>query len=96
MYSLREVRGGHDYGRYLHSRVNDVLPVSEPFCLILTNTHSNLRAYDTDCSRIRALYRQVLSVQVVVVAILLAYVGVNSWLLTHGIRMPASADPSLR
>ncbi|KAN0131524.1 hypothetical protein V8E53_010632 [Lactarius tabidus] len=38
---------------------------------------------------IRALYRRVLAVQVVVFAIFLAYVGVNSWLLTRGIRMPA-------
>jgi len=35
--------------------------------------------------RIRALYRRVLAVQAVVIAILLTFIGVNSWLLTRGI-----------
>ena len=35
------------------------------------------------------MYRQVWAVQIFVMAILLTYIGVNSWLLTRGIRKPA-------
>ncbi|KAH9029015.1 hypothetical protein EDB84DRAFT_252647 [Lactarius hengduanensis] len=38
--------------------------------------------------RIRALYAGQLVVQAIVISILLTFVGVNSWLLTHGIPVP--------
>jgi len=43
--------------------------------------------------RIRALYRRVLAIQVIVIAILLTFIGINSWLLTHGIPVPHPAYP---
>jgi hypothetical protein len=43
--------------------------------------------------RIRALYRDVWAVQAIVISILLAYIGVNSWLLTRGIPVEHKAYP---
>lgn len=42
--------------------------------------------------RIRALYQRVLTVQAIVIAILLVYIGVNSWLLYHGIAVDHPPD----
>ncbi|KAI9432409.1 hypothetical protein BJY52DRAFT_1231880, partial [Lactarius psammicola] len=42
---------------------------------------------------IRALYRQQLAVQTIVIVILLTFIGVNSWLLTRGIPVRHEAYP---
>ncbi|KAH8994137.1 hypothetical protein EDB86DRAFT_1286090 [Lactarius hatsudake] len=56
--------------------------------LILARPHGNLWIYDTVYPRVRALYARQLVVQAIVIAIFLAFVGVNSYLLTRGIPVP--------